>query len=64
MNMNVEEKIKAENLLSLVYSLSDAACAYHGLPSDEVGELTLNMFTEFLEEKAKKKESFLLLVSD
>lgn len=63
MDMKVAHQIKAEDLLSLIYCLSTEACTYHGLEEDEANELTLDMFTEFLEQKARKKEVINLLVS-
>lgn len=62
--MKVSSKIKAKDLLSIIYCLSSEACFFHDLAEDETEELTLDMFIEFLEEKSKNQENITLLVSE
>lgn len=62
--MKVQHKIKANDLLGLIYCLSTEACFYHDLNEDETDELTLDMFIEYLESKSRDAETITLLVSD
>lgn len=61
--MEVTKEIKAEDFLSLIYCLSGEALEYHGYAEDQLSELTFDMFTEYIEHLASRKEVIQLLSS-
>jgi len=56
MKMKVLHEIKAEYFRDLLYCLSDDALEYHRLGECEYEEMSYNMFLEYIEHLANKKE--------
>lgn len=56
MEMKVIHEIKAEDFRDFLYCLSDDALQYHGLEEFEYDELSYNMFLDYIESLANKKE--------
>jgi hypothetical protein len=61
MQMKVIHEIKAEDLRDLLYCFSSDALEYHGLEEFEYDELSYNMFLDYIESLANKKEVLQLL---